>query len=121
MQIKRSGSKIFGAHLTKNEHLALEIEVRKMIVENEDKYRAGMDAAILYYLHDKYGFGIKRLRDFWNGFNELHDEMVRHYLISPQDAAWVCKEKLKRIGVDVDKWYEEDEQALKGGGRDEKT
>lgn len=106
MIVKRSGSKIFGAHLTKNEHLALEIEAKKMIIENEDKYRADMDAAILYYLHTKYGFGVKRLRDFWNGFNKLHDDMIRNYL--EPDAAWVCRVKLRDIGVDVLKWYEED-------------
>ena len=38
MIIKRSGSKIFGAHLTKNEHRALEIEMM-MGIEQQDLQR----------------------------------------------------------------------------------
>ena len=108
MIVKRSGSKIFGAHLTKNEHRALEIETRKMIVQNEEQYRAELDAAILYYLHTEYGFGKQRLRAFWDGFNKLHEDVIKHYVIDPTDAAWVCKTKLKDIGVDVEVWYRED-------------
>lgn len=113
MIVNRSGSKIFGAHLTKVERQALDIEVRKAIAENEKIYHADLDAAILYYLHDKYGFGEKRLRDFWDGFNELHGRILRDYMVLNDEAAWVCRDKLKQIGVDVVKWYEEDERKAK--------
>lgn len=113
MIVNRSGSKIFGAHLSKVERQALNIEVKKAIVENEELYRQDLDAAILYYLNTKYGFGVKRLRDFWDGFNKLHDEMIQHYMIDSEDAAWVCREALKNIGVDVKQWYEEDERKAK--------
>lgn len=108
MIVNRSGSKIFGAHLSKAERQALNIEVKKAIVENEEKYRADLDAAILYFLHTEYGFGVKRLRDFWDGFNKLHDDIVHDYMIDSDEAAWVCRDALKRIGVDVKAWYEED-------------
>ena len=40
MFVKRSGSKIFGAQLSKAEEKALDIEVRKAIAENGEKYYA---------------------------------------------------------------------------------
>lgn len=115
MIVNRSGSKIFGAHLTKVERQALNIEVKKAIVENEEQYRADLDAAILYFLHTKYGFGVKRLREFWDDFNALHEEMIQHYMIDSEDAAWVCREELKNIGVDVKQWYEEDKLKERDG------
>lgn len=118
MIVNRSGSKIFGAHLSKAERTALDIEVRKAIAENEKTYHMDMDAAILYFLHTKYGFGEKRLRDFWNGFNALHGQILRDYMVLNDEAAWVCRQKLKNIGVDVKAWWEEDEAALKGGVRE---
>jgi hypothetical protein len=107
MIINRSGSKIFGAYLSKAEQKALDIETRKSIAENEMKYRTELDAAILYFLHEEYGFGEKRLRQFWNGFNKLHDELVERYLVEDYEAAWICQEKLKNIGIDIDEWERE--------------
>ena len=118
MIVNRSGSKIFGAHLSKAERTALDIEVRKAIAENQTVYHQDMDAAILYFLHTKYGFGEKRLRDFWNGFNELHGQILREYMVQENEAAWVCREALKKIGVDVKAWYEEDERKEKERERD---
>ena len=113
MIVNRSGSKIFGAHLSKAERTALDIEVRKAIAENQTIYHQDMDAAILYFLHTRYGFGVKRLRDFWDKFNELHGQILRDYQVLNEDAAWVCRDKLKQIGVDVKQWYEEDERKAK--------
>lgn len=112
MILKRSGSKIFGAHLTKNEHRALEIETRKMIVENERLYRLDMDAAYLYFLHIECGHGKKRLRRDWERFRALIDEVIAHYLVEDEEAPCVCRIKLRDIGVDVEEWYKEDEKCL---------
>ena len=77
MIIKRSGSKIFGMHMSKAEKQALDIEIRKSIAENEMRYR------------------------------KLHDQLAEHYLVEDYEAAWVCKEKLKNIGFDIDEWERE--------------
>lgn len=114
MIVNRSGSKIFGAHLSKAEQKALDIEVRKAIVEKGEEYYIDLDAALLYYLHDKYDFGIKRLRDFWDGFSKVRKEVTDHYMLeSNDDVNWVCKQKLKDIGVDVEQWLADDEKAGK--------
>ena len=115
MFVKRSGSKIFGAQLSKAEEKALDIEVRKAIAENGEKYYADLDAALLYYLHIKYGFGLKRLREFWEGFSIVRKETTEHYLLeSNDDVNWLCKQRLKEIGVDVEQWLAEDEKKGKG-------
>lgn len=108
MIVNRSGSKIFGAYLSKAEQKALNIETRKSYAKSQEQYCMDFDGALLYYMHTKYGHGKKWLRDFWDGFNKLHTEIVQNYMVGNDEAAWVCREELKKIGVDVKAWYEED-------------
>ena len=35
-----------------------------------------------------------------------HDRLIRYYQM-PDDYTWLCKEMLKRIGVDVEAWNKE--------------
>lgn len=107
MIVKRSGSKIFGMHMSKVEQQALDIEIRKSHVKEGKRYYNIYDAGMLYYCHTKYGHTAKWLREFWEGFNEFRKEMMEHYVLEEDDVGWVCMDKLKSIGVDVEKWNEE--------------
>jgi hypothetical protein len=104
MMVNRSGSKIFGLHLTKAERQAFDIEVRKAFIENEELYRLDLIAGYLYWLHTTKGYGKKRLWREFDGFNNMFNEVVQQYLVDPADSTWVCKTKLKSIGVDVEEW-----------------
>lgn len=111
MIINRSGSKIFGAHLSKAEQKALDIEVRKAMVEEGRKYYSDLDASLLYYLHVQYGWGLKRLRQFWEGFRIVREEATEQYMLDDNDDVnFLCKQKLKDIGVLVDVWLDEEEK-----------
>lgn len=35
-----------------------------------------------------------------------HDRLIQHYEM-PDDYTWLCKEELKKIGVDVEAWNRE--------------
>lgn len=111
MTVNRAGSTIFGAHFSKAEKKALDIEARKAVVKESQRHYSDMDASLLYYAHDKYGWGKKKLRDFWEGFSKIRKELTEWYLLeNNDDVNWVCKQKLKDIGVDVEEWLAEDEK-----------
>jgi len=75
----------------------------------EKELRADVDAMILYVLHAHYGWGKKRLREFWDVFIEEHRELRNHYeMHSPGDNAYLARRKLQEIGVDVMAWEAED-------------
>ena len=61
---------------------------------------------VLYTLHVHLGFGKKRLRKFYDAFSAEHDRLIQYYQM-PDDYTWLCKEMLKRIGVDVEAWNHE--------------
>src|SRR5574344_211392 len=106
MLIKRSGGKIFGATFTAAETKAMNIEINRQILEADAKYSTDVDAMILWVLHSCFGFGKKRLRRFYDEFSAEH-QRLREYYEMPDDSAWLCKHKLKDIGVDVDEWNNE--------------
>ena len=106
MFIKRSGGKIFGATFTAAETKAMNIEINRQILEADAKYSTDVDAMILWVLHSRFGFGKKRLRRFYDAFSEEH-QRLRDYYEMPDDCAWLCKRKLKDIGVDVEQWNQE--------------
>lgn len=81
-------------------------EINRQIIESDTKYRDNLDALVLYTLHDKYGFGPRRLRQFWEAMSEVHEELITYYDM-PEDGPWIMLEKLKSLGVDIHQWNEE--------------
>lgn len=108
MYVKKAGGKIFGADLTAAEKKALKIELGKAMAEFDRKNLIEIDALMLWWLHEKLGFGVKRLREFYVGFNQAFEGMIQHYEMGELDGSWLCTEKLKTIGVDLEEWAKED-------------
>ena len=106
MRVKKAGGKVFGAVLTAAEKKAMEMEINRQIVEADRRYADDIDAMVLYTLHAHLGFGMKRLRKFHDAFSAEHDRRIQYYQM-PDDYTWLCKEMLKRIGVDVEAWNRE--------------
>lgn len=96
MRIKKAGGKVFGAVLTAAERKAMDMEINRQIVEADRRYAD----------HVHLGFGKKRLRKFYDAFSAEHDRLIQYYQM-PDDYTWLCKEMLKRIGVDVEAWNKE--------------
>lgn len=106
MRVKKAGGKVFGAVLTATERKAMEMEINRQIAEADRRYADDIDAMVLYTLHVHLGFGKKRLRKFHDAFFAEHDRLIQYYQM-PDDYTWLCKEMLKRIGVDIEAWNRE--------------
>ena len=110
MRVKKHNGKVFGASLTAAERRAMEIEINRQILEQDEKYRVDMDAMILYTLMAHYGWKKKRLRKFWRAFVAEHNALREFYQMNERgDVGWLAHRKLKEIGVDIHQWYKEDE------------
>ena len=110
MFVKKFAGKIIGAHLSKNEKKALELETRKLLAEETRAHKREMAAMILWVLHEKRGHGKKRLREDFDSFDEAIDELIARYQLDDSDSAWLCTYKLKEYGIDINKWFEESEK-----------
>lgn len=108
MIVKKAGGKVYGAVFTAAEKKAMEMEINRQIIEADKRYTDDIDAMVLYTLAVHLGFGPKRLRRFYEAFAAEHDRLIQHYEM-PDDYTWLCKEELKKIGVDVEAWNRERE------------
>lgn len=88
---------------------AMNKEINKQILENDAKFSKDYDAAVLWTLRVCYGFGKKRIRRFWDCFLAEHQRLCDCYEQVPDSKEFDCKELLKRIGVDLDEWYNEND------------
>lgn len=89
MYTKKAGGKVYGAHLTAAEKKAMDIEIRRQLAEYDLKHANELDAMILWHLHEEFGFGPKRLKQFYDTFS---------------DMVWLCTYKLKQYGIDIEEW-----------------
>lgn len=93
--------------LNSEQKKAMNKEINRQILENDMKFSKDYDAAVLWTLRVCYGFGKKRIRRFWDCFLAEHQRLRDCYEQNPTSKEADYKELLKKIGVDVDAWYEE--------------
>ena len=99
---------MFGAHLTAAERKALDIEVRNQLAEYTRNHANEIDALFLWYLHEEFGFGLKRLKQVHDGFMPKIEELCKRYeMTGDGDDIWLCTQKLKEYGIDIEEWNKE--------------
>lgn len=106
MIVLKSGKTIYGAKLSNAEQKALDKELGRQAAEFERKHELEFDAMTLYVLMTEYGWGVKRLRQFWDRYRKAHRELIQRYEIAEfsGDDAWLCQRKLLENGVDLEAW-----------------
>lgn len=107
MRVVKYKGKILGANLSASEQKAMELEINKQIAKADRENRKNIDATILWCLHQHLGFGVKRLHDFYIAFGREYEKLVNHYELEDGDGVWLCMQKLKELGIDLDIWAKE--------------
>ena len=108
MYVKKSHGKIFGANLTAAEQKALNMEIQKSFAEYDRKNADEIDAILLWFLHEKFGFGYERLKKIHKNVNhEVQSLCDRYEMTDNGDELWLCTHKLKEIGIDISEWNSE--------------
>lgn len=102
------GGHIISTQFSKKEQAAIDKEIQRQCAEFDMKNATEIDALILWLLHEKFGFGMKRLRRFFDLFSTEFDALIERYQMEEGDKVWLCTYKLKEYGVDIEKWNEED-------------
>lgn len=109
MHIKMHNGKAYGVQFTAREREAMHKEVNRQLVEQMGELGTDVDALILWVLHVEFGFGKQRLKRFFDVFTKEYEYMGEYYDM-PKDVPWICRTKLKEIGVDIEQWNKEAKQ-----------
>lgn len=108
MIVKKVCGVVIGAQLTSAERKAMNIEIQKEIAERTRKHAHELDALFLWYLHKECGFGITRLKKAFMHFDRSIEDLCRRYeMTETGDDVWLCTQKLKEIGADIENWGSE--------------
>lgn len=83
--------------------VAMREEIDRQILDRVDVVEKDVDAAILWSLHRCFGFGKKRLEEFYRFFLQEYHRVREVYQI---DECYPERYKLMEIGVDVDELRE---------------
>lgn len=103
MQIKRSGSQIFGANLTAAEKKAMNMEIQRQLSEYDRNNANEIAASVLWILHSEFGFGKNRLERFREVFIPTIEALCERYELTDEgDDIWLCMHKLKELGITFD-------------------
>lgn len=85
---------------------AMDEEIKRQILEYDKKHMIEFDAMVLFNLYSEFGFGAQRLRKFYDSFKKLYKELQDQYCM-PDDVPFICIQKLKDLGVDLESWERE--------------
>ncbi len=107
MRVKKAGGRILGGAMSAAEKKAMDLEIQRQLAEYDRKHLIEIDAMILWVLHERFGFGPKRLRQYYDNFRACTNELVERYQMDAGDDVWLCTQMLRRIGVDVEQWHKE--------------
>lgn len=107
MRVKKAGGKVYGAAMTAAEKKAMNMEIQRQLAEYDMKHMNELDAMVLWHLHEEFGFGLKRLKRFYDTFKPQVDALLERYVMDDSDMVWLCTYKLKQYGIDIEKWNNE--------------
>ena len=108
MFFKKAAGKIFGVTFTKAEEKAVNKALGELIVEMDRQMELDRDSSILWMLHEQFGFGRKKLFRAWKLMYADSKKLQARYEMGPEDGGWLCRQKLKEYGVDLERWYKDE-------------
>lgn len=106
MVFKKFRGQIFDVELTPKERKVMNEKVNQLLIQRHQEFADDVDYMILYILHQHFGFGIQRLRRFYEAFIVDNEALIKHYEMS-DGGVYIARKEMNAIGVDFDKWNNE--------------
>lgn len=82
---------------------AMRHEINQQILEQDKAFTLDIDTMYLWTLHSKYGWGLKRLKQFYRDVFAEHIRMREFY---EMDEMYPERYKLKEKGIDIEAWFD---------------
>ena len=106
MIFKKFQGQIFDVELNKKEQKALHEKVNQQILENHRKFVDDYDYMVMKILHDYFGFGLTRLRRFYDSFIKENDALEKHYEMA-DTSVYIARQEMNAIGCNIEEWNRE--------------
>ena len=77
-------------------------EINQQCLSMDKSFTLDIDTMVLFTLYSRYGWGKKRLKEFYKAMFDSHQAMREYY---EMDEMYPERLKLKEKGIDVEAWY----------------
>ena len=106
MKFHKCNGQIFKVELTAKEQKALDAEVSRTLLERHAEFTDDVDYMIMRILHNEFGFGLTRLKRFYDAFVADNAALVKHYEMA--DAGqYIARKEMYAIGCNIEEWNRE--------------
>lgn len=106
MIFHKCNGQIYKVELTPKEQKAMDEHINQQIIERHREFTDDFDYMVMKLLHDHFGFGLTRLRRFYEAFTADNDALIKHYEMSDA-GVYVARKEMNEIGCNIEKWNSE--------------
>lgn len=106
MIFHKCNGQIYRVELTTKEQKAMDEHINRQIIERHREFTDDFDYMVMKLLHDHFGFGLTRLRRFYEAFTVNNDALIKHYEM-PDAGVYVARKEMNEIGCNIEKWNSE--------------
>ena len=97
---------IYKVELTPKEQKAMNEEINRQVIERHREFTDDFDYMVMRILHEHFGFGLTRLRRFYDAFSADNDALVKHYEMDDA-GVYIARKQMNAIGCNIEKWNRE--------------
>lgn len=106
MNFHKYKGQIYKVELTPKEQKAMDEEINRQLIAKHREFSDDVDYMIMHVLHQHFGFGIGRLRRFYDLFAAENDALVKRYEMSDA-GVYIARKEMNEIGCNIEKWNSE--------------
>jgi hypothetical protein len=106
MKFHKCNGQIYKVELTPKEQKAVDAEIHRQLIEKHSEFTDDVDYMIMRILHKEFGFGLTRLRRFYEAFVADNAALAKHYEMSDA-GVYIARREMNAIGCNIEEWNQE--------------
>lgn len=95
---------------TARQKKALKEECRKEFFNLLENYNKQVSLQIMHILHFDFGFGKKRLMDFFGKLKQMQAGHIERYEVKDDDVPDICEIQLRDAGINLEEFFQFEER-----------
>ena len=106
MKFHKCHGQIYKVELSPKEQKAMDEEINRQLIAKHLEFTDDVDYMIMRILHNEFGFGLTRLKRFYEAFIVDNDALVTHYEM-PDAGVYIARKEMNEIGCNIEEWNKE--------------
>ena len=106
MKFHKYKGQIYKVELSPKEQKAMDEEINRQLIAKHLEFTDDVDYMIMRILHNHFGFGLSRLRRFYEAFAADNDALVKHYEMDDA-GVYIARREMNEIGCNIEQWNSE--------------